>query len=116
KRIARARFAQTFRPMQRSLRVASRPLPANVVEKLVAIVAFARAPGELGRALRIGLAPLRCDVVQRVTAVLAFRKFLRPRDRRLNIVMRQLSGEKTNRALPRFYGRHCADKTLRLVR
>ena len=56
--------------MKRGLSVAPRPLPANIIEQGVAVVAFARAPGELCRTLRIGLAPLRCDIVQRVPAKL----------------------------------------------
>ena len=99
--------------MEHGLRVAPRPLPANIVEQRVAIVAFPSAPREFGRGLRIVLAPLRGDVVERVPAKLTFGKFLRPIDRGLEIVVRKLDRQKADRVLLRFAGRHRTDKRFR---
>src|ERR1041384_6432194 len=99
--------------MKRGLRVGARPLPANVVEQCVTIVSFSGAPGEFGRGLRIALAPLRSNVVERVPPKLTFGKFLRPTDRSLEIVVRELDRQTADGVLLRFAGRHRTDKRFR---
>ena len=102
--------------MQRSLRVVPRPLPANVIQKLIAIVAFANVGRELCCALRIFLAPLRGDALQCASPRLTLRKLLRPRDRGLHIISGKLNRQQCHRVVARFSRSHPVHEIFRARR